>query len=253
MRFVVVGLCLLLAACASGPKGPQGKYRTIGVISAMGDQFHHRQVSRAASDEKTSPLQPWAIDAFVTAQAGALLAKRYQVRPVTAPAGAFAPDKIHFPGERSPQNETRRPIEEVVRAEVQPQGLDAYVVLTRGFAPFADTKQIVRGVGVAKADRLAEGLTYLHALYWITVIDGGTFRIVGDAKALPVAGLEKPQGAAADLPAVINGPAKPTDAAFAVDSLTHLSPARQDRLKRELQELLVDSLPDSLRAVKLLD
>lgn len=118
MRFVVLSLCLLLAACGSGPKEPQGKYRTIGVISAMGDQFHHRQVSRAASDKKTSPLQPWAIDAFDAAQAGALLAKRYQVRPVTAPADAFVPDKIHFPGERSPQNETRRPIEEVVRAEV---------------------------------------------------------------------------------------------------------------------------------------
>lgn len=254
MRFVVLGLCLLLAACAQGPKGPQAKYRTIGVISTMGDQFHHRQVSRTtASDEKTSPLQAWAIDQYVTNQASALLGKRYQVRPVTFPAGAFAPNKIHFPDEKSPQHETRRPIEQVVREQVKPQGLDAYVVFTRGFAPFADTKHIVRGVGVTKADRLAEGLTYLHALYWVTVIDGKTFKIVGDAKAPAVAGLEKPQGAAADVPAVINGPARPTEASFAVESLARLSGARQDRLKREVQELLVESLPDSLRAAKLLD
>jgi len=255
-RSIVVGLAiLLLGACASSPKAPKPVIRTVGVISAIGDQFHQRQIGRAAkdSDETTSPLQPWEIDAFVVEQASALLGKRYKVSKVTHRPGAFAPDKIHFPDEKSPRGDNRRPVEEVVRTEAKPQGLDAYVVITRGFAPFADTKQVVRGLGVAKGNGVAENRAYLHALYWMTVVDGRSFNIIGDLKAPPLKEPPRPPGSAVEPVAVIDGPNLPTDPRFATDNLTRLTLDRQRRLKTELHTLIGESLPMSLAAVKLLD
>jgi hypothetical protein len=256
LRGIVVGLAvLLLGACGQSPRTPKPVIRTVGVISAIGDQFHQRQIGRAAaeSDEKISPLQPWEIDAFVVEQASALLAKRYQVTKVSHRPGAFAPDKIHFPDEKSPRGDSRRPVEEVVRTEAKPQGLDAYVVITKGFAPFADTKQVVRGLGVAKGNGVAENRAYLHALYWLTVVDGRSFKIIGDLKAPPLKEPPRPPGSAIESVAVIDGPNLPTDSRFATDNLTRLTPDRERRLRTELHTLLGDSLPMSLAAVKLLD
>jgi hypothetical protein len=246
---------LMLGACASSPKAPKSVIRTVGVISAIGDQFHQRQIGRAAkeSDETTSPLQPWEIDTFVVEQASTLLGKRYKVSKVTHRPGAFAPDKIHFPDEKSPRGDSRRPIEEVVRAEAKPQGLDAYVVITRGFAPFADTKQVVRGLGVAKGNGVAENRAYLHALYWMTVIDGRSFKIIGDLKAPPLKEAPRSAGSEVGPAVVIDGPNLPIDARFATDNLTRLTLDRQRHLKTELHTLLGESLPMSLAAVKLLD
>jgi hypothetical protein len=250
---LVTLIALVLVGCAQkGP--PRPVIRTVGVISAIGDTFHHERISRNSTggDSKTSSLQGWDIDEYVVAQAGALLGRKYQVRPVAHARGAFAPDKIHFPDEKSPGTR-RRPIEEVVRREAKPQGLDAYVVLTRGFVPVAGTQQVARGLGLAKAEGgMAENRAYLHAVYWVTVVNGRNFRIIGDAKAPVLNGLPQ-AGDAAGETALIGAPSVPTDSTFAADSLTALSSERRHRLRVALQKLIADSLPDALQAAKLLD
>jgi hypothetical protein len=247
----VAVLVLVLGACAQ-PKGP--KIRTVGVISAIGDQFHHERISRnsTGSDTKVSSLQGWNIDEFAAAEAGKLLGAKYQVRPVAHARGAFAPDKIHFPEESKPGSR-RRPIQEVVRTEAKPQGLDAYVVLTRGYVPVAGTQQVARGLGLAKAEGgMAENRAYLHAVYWVTVVDGRSFKIIGDAKAPMVNGLPQPSDSGPE-PVLISAPVMPTENAFAADSLGALSSDRRARLRVALTKLIADSLPGSLQAARLLD
>src|SRR5262245_10061096 len=85
--FGSVAFVLALAVWSATPAAAEDlpPFKTIGVISTLGDTLHHVYVgstafTNAASDEQVAE---WKIDAFVVAEFTSQLGGRYEVRPVT--------------------------------------------------------------------------------------------------------------------------------------------------------------------------
>lgn len=228
--------------------------KTIGVISAVGDTFYQASIGFTVfgNDEKAFPIANWGVDDFVVERLSALLRRRYDVRRVAYAGGAFAEDKIYFPYEGGLFGDNRRPIEQVVREEVGSHGLDAYVVVTKSFSRYGATNQTVRGLGAVKSSAFANTGVSLHALYWITVIDGRDFKVIGDIRAPSIIERSTMEMLARITP-IINGPHWGTDPGFATQPLNTMTPQMQGTLRNDLQKLLADSFTRALREVRLLD
>jgi hypothetical protein len=95
---------------------------------------------------------------------------------VTYRRAAFAslPGTDVFPTERRP---------DLVRTEVSPQGLDAYLVITKSESPFGQTNQILRGLGMVQGSSLIRSNHHLHAYYVVGIVDGHALTLSGDARA----------------------------------------------------------------------
>ena len=65
----------------------------------------------------------------------------------------------------------------LVRRDVSPQGLDAYVVITRAKSTLG-TGRKVEGFGFAEYRTLLASYGIVHALYEVRVIDGKSFDVI---------------------------------------------------------------------------
>ena len=84
--------------------------------------------------------------------ASALLGRRFQLQPVTYPRASFAARDRNSPF--ALVNMTRDdPIKELVRNQVTPQGLDAYVVITAATSPYGSRGRTVAGSASSTARR----------------------------------------------------------------------------------------------------
>ena len=68
---------------------------------------------------------------------------------------------------------------------MSPQGLDAYIVITKAKAYFGGGNRKVEGVGLIAYSAVLELFRLLHALYEIRVVDGKTFDIIEKLAAGP--------------------------------------------------------------------
>jgi hypothetical protein len=204
--------------------------KTVGIISAIGDQFTFAKGGFSGPDNTCLSLSisSWGLDDFIVRQTTAALSGRFQVRPLTYNRAAFAAIK------ESPIKAVTLvhgdPFKKLVETEVSPQGLDAYVVITRSKANFGSGAHKLEGVGLITYGTLVESYSFAYALYEIRVVDGKTFDIIEKMAAGPLD----------DAEVRVGGPSRPAD-----ESLVHCG-SPDEALRKAIVDLIDQSLPEIL-------
>jgi hypothetical protein len=230
---------LALSACTSieGASRLQG-IKTIGIISAVGDKFTFTPSGLTGFDNepRSFPIEAWGIDEQIVAQAISVLSQRFQVQPVTYQRELFfAPERASsIPGVDLVRED---PIKELVRSHVSPQGLDAYVVITKATLKYGTRGVPLSGIGLIRHSTLLDSSAIVHALYVIRVIDGHTFRSIDRKSAGPL-----------DSSIVrLAGPSRALDAA----GLPPISdPLQNESLKATVTDLINRSLEPTLKDLR---
>jgi hypothetical protein len=160
--------------------------KTVGVISAVGDQFVFSKAGLTGFDNasRSVSVASWALDDFFAQQATTMLSGRFQVKPVSYPRATFA----------AVSESALRPVElirgdrfkKLVETEVTPPGLDALVVITRARADLGAGGRKAEGIGLVTYSTMTESYSAIHALYEIRVVDGKTFDVIEKLAAGPL-------------------------------------------------------------------
>jgi hypothetical protein len=173
-------VALSVSACAMFETG-QTKLqavKTVGIISAVGDEMSFVKAGLTGLDNRSQsfPIGSWGLDDMIVQQATAALSGRFQVQPVSYRRAAFAAVKD---SPVTPVNLVRGdPIKKLVQTEVSPQGLDAYIVITKAKSNFGGGARKVEGIGFISYGTLLASYSQIHALYEIRVFDGKTFDVI---------------------------------------------------------------------------
>jgi hypothetical protein len=249
---VAVLLALMTGGCATieAPAAKLPAFKTVGIVSAVGDEFTLTRAGLAglADEDRRFSIAAWGIDDLIAARAGALLGRRFQVQPVTYPRASFAARDRDSPFALI--NTARDdPIKELLRNQVTPQGLDAYLVITAATSPYGSRGRTIAGIGIINRSAVFGASAQLHALYMIRVIDGHTFKVIDKKSASPVdgAGLDRLSGPSRELDASLL-PAAQGPAQDQAQELTHDEP-----LKAAVTDLIERSLPQTLKDLQLID
>ena len=203
--------------------------RTVGVVSALGDEM---SVTRAGLTPLNTPgqsvsIRSWGLDELIVQQATTLLNGRFRVQPVSYPRDAFAAIRESAVG---PVNLARGdPFKAVVRTDVSPGGLDAYVVISRAKSKLGSGRN-VQGIGFAEYRTLLASYGLIHALYEVRVIDGKTFDVIEKRVASPLGNIETMR---------LQGPSQLVDGSFD-------GPAGIETLRAAIVDLITRSLPLTL-------
>jgi hypothetical protein len=224
---------LLLCGCAPSMVAPEKMQgiRRVAVISAIGDKFTVKKVGFTVfgNDQKDFPIDAWGIDPFVVGKVRSVLAGHFEVRPFAYQRAAFDTTGNNFDK-----------IADAVRAQARSTDIDAYIVVSKGFSQYAGTNQSVHGLGILEHSALGTGV-WVHALYWITVVDGHTFAVVANASAFPLDQTMLSFEA-------IKGPSRKVDESWMP---TTLDAAQNVRLKSAVTDLLDRNLPGTIESLKL--
>jgi hypothetical protein len=152
------------------------------------------------------------------------------VQPVTYQRAAFTDIKESA---ITPVNLVRGdPFKKLVESEVSPQGLDAYIVITKAKANFGGGNRRLEGVGLITFKTLMDSYSQVYALYEIRVVDGKSFDIIEKMAAAPLenAGYLR-----------LGGPNRLLEDGFPIGT-----DARDETLHRLVSDLIADSLPITL-------
>jgi hypothetical protein len=209
--------------------------KTVGIISAIGDQFTFEKAGLTGLDNnpRSGPIASWGLDDMMVQQVAEALSIRFQVQPVTYPRATFATTREST---ITAVNLVRGdPFKKLVQTEVSPQGLDAYIVITKARAYFGGGNRKVEGVGLIRYSTILESFDLLHALYEIRVVDGKTFDIIEKLAAGPL-----DNASSVRLP----GPSLMIDAGF---------DERDENLHRAVADLVIRSLPNTLSDMHLIN
>ena len=209
--------------------------KTVGIVSAIGDQFTFVKAGLTGFDNspRTIPIASWGLDDLIVQDVASALSSRFQVQPVTYTRARFAAvQESAIPAVNLVRSD---PFKKLVESEVSPQGLDAYIVVTKAKANFGGGNRKVEGVGLITYSTVLESYSQIHALYEIRVLDGKTFDVIEKFVAGPLDN-------ASDVR--LPGPASLIDANF---------DARDENLRRAVVDLITRSLPITLSDMHLLN
>jgi hypothetical protein len=208
--------------------------KTVGIVSAIGDQFTLAKAGLTGpnSSPRTVPIASWGLDDLIVQQVAEALSIRFQVQPVTYPRATFATTQESAMTAVNLVRGDR--FKKLVQTEVSPQGLDAYIVITKAKANFGGNRK-VEGVGLITYSTVLESFRLLHALYEIRVVDGKTFDIIEKRAAGP-----PDEASSVRLP----GPSLMIDASF---------DERDENLRRAIVDLVIRSLPNTLSDMHLIN
>ena len=241
--FASVVLAVNVSACAMFETG-QTKLqavKTVGIISAVGDQMTFAKGGLTGMDNRgqSFPIGSWGLDELIVRQATAALNGRFQVQPVRYNRAAFTAIKD---SPVTPVNLVRGdPFKKLVQTEASPQGLDAYIVITKAKSNFGGGSRKVEGIGFLTYGTVLESYSQIHALYEIRVIDGKTFDVIEKRTAPPL-----DNAAEVRLP----GPSRVVDESF---SLSAGDPVRNEKLHGAITDLIARSLTSTLSDMYLAD
>jgi len=208
--------------------------KTVGIISAVGDDmsFVKAGLTGLNNPAQSLPIRSWGLDDLIVQQATTALSGRFQVQPVSYRRSAFAAIKD---SPVAPVNLVRGdPFKQLVQTEVSPQGLDAYIVITKAKSNFGGGSRKVEGIGFIAYGTVLASYNQIYALYEIRVFDGKTFDVIEKRAAPP---LDNP--GAMKLP----GPSQLVDESFAPNPT---DPAQNEKLHAAIAELVARSLPSTL-------
>ena len=232
----IIVLAAGIAGCATFETGETKlqRVKTVGVISAVGDQMNFAKAGLTGLDYRSQsfPIASWGLDDMIVKQAGTALSGHFQVQPVRYKRAAFATLEKDSP--LTPVNLLNDPIKKLVQNEVSPQGLDAYVVITKAKANFGAGGRKLEGIGFVTHDTLLETSNQIHALYEIRVIDGKTFDVIEKRAAPPLDNAQATK---------LAGPSRAVDESFSPGTG---DPARNENLHRAITDLIARSLPATL-------
>jgi hypothetical protein len=207
--------------------------KTVGIISAVGDQFTLAKAGLTGLDNssRSFPILSWGLDDLIVQQATTALSGRFQVKPVSYQRAVFAGVK------ESPIKPVEivrgDPFEKLVKTEVSPQGLDAYIVITKAKANLGGGGRKVEGIGIVTYRAVLESYSQLYALYEIRIVDGKTFDVIEKMAATPLDNAANVR---------LAGPSR------LIDENLSTSPgdAGDENLHRAIVDLIVRSLPITL-------
>ena len=203
--------------------------KTVGVISAIGAEISVTKTGLTPlnSAGQSVPVGSWGLDELIVQQATTLLSGRFRVQPVSYSRAAFAAVRDSAV---APVNLIRGdPFKALVRADVAPKGLDAYIVITRAKSKLG-TGRNVEGIGFAEYRTLLASYGIIHALYEVRIIDGKTFDVIEKRAASPLGNAEILR---------LAGPSRTVEEAFE-------GPAAGERLRAAIVDLITRSLPLTL-------
>jgi hypothetical protein len=209
--------------------------KTVGVVSAIGDQFTFAKAGLTGFDNspRSVPIASWGLDDMIVREVSSALSGRFQVQPVTYPRASFA---VVQESPITAVNLVRGdPFKKLVETEVSPQGLDAYIVITRAKVNFGGGNRKVEGTGLITYSTVFESYSQIYALYEIRVVDGKTFDVIEKLAAGPL-----DNASSVRLP----GPSRLVDAKF---------DARDENLRPAIVDLIKRSLPLTLSDMHLLN
>jgi hypothetical protein len=243
-RLSALLLLALLGACAavdaSAPK--LAAIKTIGVISAMGGELTITKagLTGLAGNAPSVPIESWGIDDLIVSRTNLLLSRRFDVHPVTYRRAAFA--AVEEDSAVAAVNFLRDdPIKKLIPAEASPQGLDAYVLITKSKSIYGSTGRTVAGVGVINSTAVFGSYSQIHALYVIRLLDGHNFKLIAKGTASPLNNTEMNR---------LAGPSRLVEDAFlpAANDMP-----RNEKLKAAIIDLIERSLPTTLEELGLVD
>jgi hypothetical protein len=234
-------ILLLSNAAAAAFESREEKLRAIkniGIVSALGDQFTFVRGGLTGLDNsiRSVPIGRWGLDDLIVQQATVVLNGRFQVMPVSYPRTTFA--AVNESPIKPLEFVRGDPFKKLVQTEVTPQGLDAYVVITKTRMNFGAGSRKVEGVGLVTYKTVLETYSQIHALYEIRVVDGKTFDVIAKMVAQPTDNLTNVKMA---------GPSQPFDGGFSSST----SDTQDENLHRAVVDLIVRSLPSTLRDMHL--
>jgi hypothetical protein len=242
---MVVLVLLGCGACTTiGTEAPKlREAKTVGVISAVGDTLTLTKAGLTGlgnGEQRVYSIDPWGIDDLIVSRAGSQLSRRFEVRPVTYKRAAFAALERNNPVVMV--NLLRKDkIKDLVRAEAVPQGLDAYVVITKGTSVYGSGGRSVGGIGMISHSTLLSSYNQIHALYVVRVVDGHAFSLLEKRSAAPLDNSEIVR---------LGGPSRMVDDTFLP---TETGAAGNENLKEAVTDLIERSLPATLESLRLFD
>ncbi|WBL76343.1 hypothetical protein I3J27_25360 [Bradyrhizobium xenonodulans] len=242
-RRVILGLACAIACVALGAAAAfetratrLQAIKTVGIVSAIGEEMSLTQaglIGLGNSGQSVS-ISAWSLDELIVQQATRLLSGRFRVQPVSYRRAAFAAIRDSAV---APVNLLRSdPFKELVRSDVAPQGLDAYIVITRAKSKLGNGR-MVEGVGLAQYRTLLADYGLIHALYEVRVIEGKSFDVIEKRAAAPLDNTGTMR---------LAGPSGPVDETFE-------GPASSERLRAAIADLITRSLPVTLGDMHLID
>jgi hypothetical protein len=241
-NFATVVLAVSVGACAmlETRETKLQAVKTIGIISAVGDEITFAKGGLTGLDNRSQsfPIGSWGLDDLIVQQVMAALNGRFQVQPVSYQRAAFAAVKD---SPVAPVNLIRSdPFKKLVQTDVSPQGLDAYIVITKAKSNFGGGARKVEGIGFVTYGTMMESYNQVHALYEIRVLDGKTFDVIEKMAAPPLD----------DVGAVkIAGPSRMVDESFSLNG----NPAQNEKLHAAITDLVARSLSSTLSDMHLAD
>src|SRR5437016_5807128 len=188
VSFATALLAVNLSACATFETGETKlqAVKTVGMISAVGDDmsFVKAGLTGLNNPAQSLPIRSWGLDDLIVQQATAALSGRFQVQPLSYQRTAFAAIKD---SPVAPVNLVRGdPFKKLLKTEVTPKGLDAYIVIIKAKSNFGGGARKVEGIGFVSYGTLLASYSEIHVLYEIRVYDGKTFDVIEKMAAPPL-------------------------------------------------------------------
>ena len=236
MGFTIATAVLGAAAAFETRASRLQAIKTVGIVSAIGEEMSLTRAGLTGLDNAAQSLSisAWGLDELIVQQATKLLGGRYRVQPVTYRRAALAAIRDSAV---TPVNLLRSdPFKELVRSDVAPQGLDAYIVITRARSKLGNGR-MVEGVGLAEYRTLLADYGLVHALYEVRVIDGKSFDVIEKRAAAPLDNTGTLR---------LAGPSGPVDETFG-------GAASGERLRAAVADLIARSLPITLGDMHLIE
>src|SRR3984893_7342437 len=240
-NFATVVLALSVSGCAmfETRETKLQAVKTVGIVSAVGDEITFAKGGLTGLDNRSQhfSIGSWGLDDLIVDKVTAALNGRFQVQPVSYQREAFA--AVEKDSVITPVNVIRGdPFKKLVQTEVLPQGLDAYIVITKAKSTFGGGGRKLEGIGFLNYGTVMASYSQIHALYEIRVFDGKTFDVM-TAPPLDDVGAVR-----------IAGPSRMLDESFAPGAG---DPAQNEKLHAAVTDLVARSLPPTLSDMHLAD
>jgi hypothetical protein len=230
-------LVVSLTACASfeADEAKMKRVKTIGIVSAVGDEFNFTRAGLNGSGEESRhfPILSWQLDDLIVGEATAAIGQQFQVQPLSYDRTAF-----YTPRDKksavTPINLIRGdPLEKFLRT-VSPQGLDAYVVIVKSESTIGPSDRTAEGIGAVSYSTLTGTYDQIHTLYEIKVFDGHTFKLLETRPAAPLDNIDVRR---------LAGPSKTVDASYMPSAG---DPVQNEKLKATITDMIEQGLHRTL-------
>ena len=235
-------LPVILSACASFETSEVklGSIRTVGIISAVGDEFSFTTAGLAGFDrgDRRYSVESWGLDDMIIRQASTALSGRFQVQPLSYSRAAFAASETDSPVTLVKLIHEDR-IEALLRKEPPASSIDAYIVIVKAESSIGSGNRKVTGLGAVKYASAFGSYNQLYALYEIRVIDGHSLKLIEKRSAAPFEQAELGRLAG-----------RKVDDTYMPSSG---DPARNEKLRAAVVDMIERSLALTLRNLRIAD